>query len=80
MVAMAVRRKKSAVKSPPPGIFEKMSGMVLKRRPGPPAGVPPKAKTAGKMARPASSDTAVSASATRAALGTMRVPSGRYDP
>jgi len=52
----------------PKGICAKTAGKVIKTSPGPAPGWNPKAKTAGKMAKPAMSATMVSNPTTHAVL------------
>src|SRR5512133_250117 len=68
MEAMAVRMKKITMKTLPNGMEAKTDGIVRKSSDGPAFGSYPKAKTAGKMAIPASRETARSEKATRMAV------------
>jgi hypothetical protein len=53
--------KNTVPNTSPPVTWPKAKGSVMKTRPGPPAGSRPYMKMIGKIARPASSATAVSA-------------------
>ncbi len=61
----------------PSGIWPKAIGRVTKISPGPAPGSSALPNTSGKIARPASSATAVSASATRIEVLAIEVPSGK---
>ncbi|MNN85160.1 hypothetical protein D3C81_2024160 [compost metagenome] len=75
--ASASMMKNRPPTSAPSGIWPKAIGRVTKISPGPEPGSRPLANTSGKIARPASRATAVSASATISEVRTIEVPAGR---
>ncbi|MNY62653.1 hypothetical protein D3C86_1995110 [compost metagenome] len=69
--------KNSTPNRVPNGICWKASGRLMKISPGPAPGLMPLAKITGKIARPASSATQVSAMATTKVVRAIDWPSGR---
>ena len=78
--AIDTMAKNSTPKAVPNGICWKASGRLMKIRPGPAVGSIPLAKMIGKIARPASSATQVSAMATMKVVRAMDWSSGIYEP